>query len=37
MSDASKFGEFVCMIKLELAKGDLNSPVSVPKIVKPII
>ncbi len=36
MSDAKKFGEFVCIIKIKLAKGNLNSPLSVLKIAKPV-
>lgn len=36
MSDTSKLGEFVCMIKIELANGDINFSVSVPKIAKPV-
>lgn len=36
MSDAKKFGEFVCMIKKDLANGNLKSPGSVLKIAKPI-
>lgn len=36
MSETLKFVEFVCMIEIKLAKGNLNSPFSVLKIAKPV-